>query len=177
MPRLAEEQWQCWEGRSTSLSVVTFGSEGMLVMKMLLRAGVRSSPWCQPVPQSPCAPAQPEEARDHCLGDLNCSCREQIFHLFQYVRAGFCSGCLRKCWFLSCVFTESLEKGVRRSWLWCEKEAIDSDRSLVSARECCEPWQPLGGFCFSLIAGASITWLFYWLEKLEPKFPGQPTFS
>lgn len=67
---------------------------------------------------------------------------------------------------------KGLEKGVRSFWLWSEKEAIDSDGSLVSARECCGPWKPWGGFCYSPVAAASITWLFYWLEKLEPKFPG-----
>lgn len=76
----------------------TLAVEGMLVMKMLLRAGVRRKPWwCQPVPQSPCAPAQPEGAKDHRAGDSQGSCREQIFHVLQYDTAGICSWCLRKC--------------------------------------------------------------------------------
>lgn len=140
VPRPAEEQWQCWEGRSVSLSVVTFWQwKGWWWWRCsweLGWGGTRGVTVCDSprVWQSPCAPAQPEGANDHRMGTRSAAAGSKFSMPFNVIEQASAQGIWGNVNYypVSSLKAWALEKGVS-SWLWCDKEAPDPDGSWVGA--------------------------------------------
>lgn len=140
-------------------------------MKMFTRTGMRRKPWCWP-----------GEPIHHSQRALLLSHREPTTNVWVSLRVAAeknkfsVPGTWRSVNYYptSSPIAQALEKRGRGFWLCCEKEARGSDGTLANARE---RWGALAALRRILLSTSSRC--FYrlellLLEKLEPKFPGQP---